>query len=179
MCVLLTECFPFNFFYCKERAKMEVLCSAFNVMMWSAPRPETGFLQLPLMRGKKIVLVTFRFYNRNLKYFLQFSMVLLRKVKICTASIVHILVSIVNVMHLLCSMFELGENCAGIFKPIRNPGINSKKSIPPAYVANAGIINNLMGARNRVGIELSYRPAWLHRLAEFIPWNRFLGSIKV
>jgi hypothetical protein len=33
-----------------------------------------------------------------------------------------------------------------------------------------------MGARNRVGIGLSYRPARLHRLAEFIPWNRFLGS---
>ena len=28
-----------------------------------------------------------------------------------------------------------------------------------------------MGARNRVGIGLSYRPARLHRLAELIPWN--------
>jgi hypothetical protein len=36
-----------------------------------------------------------------------------------------------------------------------------------------------MGARNRVGIGLSYRPARLHRLAELIPWNRFLGSINV
>jgi hypothetical protein len=36
-----------------------------------------------------------------------------------------------------------------------------------------------MGARNRVGIGLSYWPARLHRLAEFIPWNRFLGSINV
>jgi hypothetical protein len=36
-----------------------------------------------------------------------------------------------------------------------------------------------MGARHRVGIGLSYRPARLHRLAEFIPWNRFLGSINV
>jgi hypothetical protein len=34
-----------------------------------------------------------------------------------------------------------------------------------------------MGARNRVGIGLSYRFARL--LAEFIPWNRFLGSINV
>ena len=32
-----------------------------------------------------------------------------------------------------------------------------------------------MGARNRGGIGLSYRPTRLHRLAEFIPWNRFLG----
>jgi hypothetical protein len=36
-----------------------------------------------------------------------------------------------------------------------------------------------MGARDRVVIGLSYRPAWLHRMAEFIPWNRFLGSINV
>ncbi len=36
-----------------------------------------------------------------------------------------------------------------------------------------------MGARNRGGIRLSYRPTRLHRLAEFIPWNRFLGSINV
>jgi hypothetical protein len=39
--------------------------------------------------------------------------------------------------------------------------------------------NSLWGARNRVGIGLSYRPARLHRLAELIPWNRFLGSLKV
>jgi hypothetical protein len=36
-----------------------------------------------------------------------------------------------------------------------------------------------MGARHRVGIGLSYRPARLHRLAELMPWNRFLGSINV
>ncbi len=35
------------------------------------------------------------------------------------------------------------------------------------------------GAKNRGGIGLSYRPARLHRLAEFIPWNWFLGSINV
>jgi hypothetical protein len=29
-----------------------------------------------------------------------------------------------------------------------------------------------MGARNHVGIGLLYRPARLHRLAEFIPWNQ-------
>jgi hypothetical protein len=43
----------------------------------------------------------------------------------------------------------------------------------------AGIFKQSMGARNRVGIELSYRSARLHRLAEFIPWNRFLGSIQL
>jgi hypothetical protein len=35
-----------------------------------------------------------------------------------------------------------------------------------------------MGARNRVGIGLSYRPA-RHRLAKLISWNRFMGSLKV
>ncbi len=36
-----------------------------------------------------------------------------------------------------------------------------------------------MGARNRVGIELSCRPARLHRLAELVPlWHWFLGSLK-
>jgi len=38
---------------------------------------------------------------------------------------------------------------------------------------------NKKGPRNRVRIGLSYRPARLHRLAESIPWNRFLGSLKV
>jgi hypothetical protein len=42
-----------------------------------------------------------------------------------------------------------------------------------------GIFKQSIGARNRVGIGLSYRPARLHRLAELIPWNRFLGSLKV
>jgi hypothetical protein len=36
-----------------------------------------------------------------------------------------------------------------------------------------------MGARNRVGIGLSFRPARLNRRVELIPWNRFLGSINV
>ncbi len=43
----------------------------------------------------------------------------------------------------------------------------------------AGIFKQSVGARNRIGIGLSYRPARLHWLAEFIPWNRFLGSIFV
>jgi hypothetical protein len=37
-----------------------------------------------------------------------------------------------------------------------------------------------MTAMNCVGIGLSYPPSSrLHRLAESIPWNRFLGSLKV
>jgi hypothetical protein len=30
-----------------------------------------------------------------------------------------------------------------------------------------------MGARHRGGLGFSYRPARLHRLVEFIPWNQF------
>jgi hypothetical protein len=37
-----------------------------------------------------------------------------------------------------------------------------------------GIFKESMGARNQGGIGLSYRPA---RLADFIPWDRFLGFI--
>ncbi len=48
---------------------------------------------------------------------------------------------------------------------------------PPSSCA--GIFRQSMGARNRVGIGLSYRPARLHRLADLIPWNLFLGSLKV
>jgi hypothetical protein len=45
--------------------------------------------------------------------------------------------------------------------------------------ACAGILEQSMGARNWVGIGLSYRAARLHRLAEWVPWNRFLSSLKV
>ncbi len=41
------------------------------------------------------------------------------------------------------------------------------------------IFNQSKGATNRVGKGLSYWSAKLHRLAELIPWNRFLGSLKV
>jgi hypothetical protein len=41
-----------------------------------------------------------------------------------------------------------------------------------------GIVPPNLYIRNRGGIGFSYRPARLHRLAEFIPWNRFLGPIK-
>jgi hypothetical protein len=43
----------------------------------------------------------------------------------------------------------------------------------------AGIFKQSMGARNRVGLGLSYRPSRLHSLAELVPWNQFLGSFKV
>jgi hypothetical protein len=47
-------------------------------------------------------------------------------------------------------------------------------------VVNCAVIfKQSVGARNRVGIGLSYRPARLHSLAKLHPWNRFLGSITV
>jgi hypothetical protein len=57
--------------------------------------------------------------------------------------------------------------------------MDSKELIPPSYVDCAGIFKRSMWARNRVIIELSYRPAWLFRLDQLIPQNRFLGYIKV
>jgi hypothetical protein len=47
----------------------------------------------------------------------------------------------------------------GVFKLSSSPGIDSKESIPPAYVACAGIRTIYGGLGTRVGIGLSYRPA--------------------
>ncbi len=47
------------------------------------------------------------------------------------------------------------------------------------WIFTAGIFKQSMVDRNREGKGLSYRPARLHRLAIFIPWNRFPGSINV
>ncbi len=46
-------------------------------------------------------------------------------------------------------------------------------------LTSAGIFKQSMGTGNRVGIGLSYRPARLHSLGELVPWNQFLGSLKV
>jgi hypothetical protein len=43
----------------------------------------------------------------------------------------------------------------------------------------AGIFKKSMGAMNQGGIGLLYRPARLHRLAGFIPWNQFRGPINI
>jgi hypothetical protein len=56
-----------------------------------------------------------------------------------------------------------------VFKLLRSPGIDSIESVAPACVACTGIFKQSMWARNRVGIELSYRSARIHRLAELIP----------
>jgi hypothetical protein len=44
--------------------------------------------------------------------------------------------------------------------------------------ASTGIFKQSVGPWKRVEIWLSYRPARLHSLAELVPWNRFLGSLK-
>ncbi len=69
----------------------------------------------------------------------------------------------------------------------RDPIDSSITARPPHYLqwwllvavntcliaSSAGIFKQSMGARNRVGIRLSYRPARLHSLAELVPWSRF------
>jgi hypothetical protein len=46
-------------------------------------------------------------------------------------------------------------------------GARNRVGIRLSY--RAGIFKHSMGAMNRVGIGLSYRPTGLHRLAELIP----------
>jgi hypothetical protein len=57
--------------------------------------------------------------------------------------------------------------------------VSGSRPHPDSRKACAGIFTQSIGARNRVGIGLSYRPAWLHSLEELVPRNRFLGSLKV
>jgi hypothetical protein len=43
----------------------------------------------------------------------------------------------------------------------------------------AGVLEQSMGARLRIGIGLSQWPARLHSLSESMPLNKFLGFLKV
>jgi hypothetical protein len=64
------------------------------------------------------------------------------------------------------------------------PASNTTIGAQPVFLSNVTAItvlefeNNVWGARNRVGIGLLYRPARLHRLAESVPLNRLLISLK-
>jgi hypothetical protein len=49
--------------------------------------------------------------------------------------------------------------------------------IPSGRTSSDGILEQSIGARNRVGIGLSFRPARLNRLAESIP--KFKNTISV
>jgi hypothetical protein len=51
-------------------------------------------------------------------------------------------------------------------------------AIPGPCILRAGIFKKSMGARHWGGIGLSYRPARLHRLAEFIPFWSIPGPHK-
>jgi hypothetical protein len=65
---------------------------------------------------------------------------------------------------------------AGNQEPSRHRAVGTG---PPAYVA--WLLNSRLGSWNRFLApkrDLSFRLR-LHRLAELIPWNRFLGSLKV
>jgi hypothetical protein len=74
---------------------------------------------------------------------------------------------------------EAEQQAAGKFTGVSRGSENEKYTVGWLVVSSAGIFKQSMGARNRVGIRLSYRPARLHSLAELVPWNRFLGSLKV
>ncbi len=59
-------------------------------------------------------------------------------------------------------------------------GLDSNMGTAAASSANcAGIFKQNMGARNCVGIGILYRPARLHSPEELVPWNQFLGLLKV
>jgi hypothetical protein len=73
----------------------------------------------------------------------------------------------------LISGITAGKCGNGIFKLSGSPGIDSYV----AWRSSAGILEQSMGTGNRVGIELSYRDARLHRLTESIPG--LLKSIKI
>jgi hypothetical protein len=71
------------------------------------------------------------------------------------------------------------EASAGILKQSMGGGggARNRVGIGLSYrPTRAGIFKQSMGARNPVGRGLLYRPARLHGLAELIPWDQFLGS---
>ncbi len=69
--------------------------------------------------------------------------------------------------------FHIHVSLIDLYIPRIGPHISCRR------IGRAGIFKKSMGARHRVGIGLLYRPARQHRLAEFIPWNRFRGPIHV
>jgi hypothetical protein len=82
--------------------------------------------------------------------------------------------------------------CTSVKRPCQNNEtkiwislLKKKRRIENLYCSekdgiSAEILEQSMGARNRVGVGLSYRPARLLSLAESISCNKFLqGSLKV
>jgi hypothetical protein len=67
---------------------------------------------------------------------------------------------------------------SGVHLPL-DKGKIQRNELHVAGLHRAGIFKKSMGARHRGGIGFSYRPARLHRLAEFIPWNQCRGPINI
>jgi len=81
------------------------------------------------------------------------------------------------------ALFSISESVRDAYVKL-TPGCHLPQHVytPPHPYTSAGIFKQSLGDRNRVGIGLSYRPAWLHRLEEStqsIHCNRFLGSWNV
>jgi hypothetical protein len=56
-----------------------------------------------------------------------------------------------------------------VVESIPKQAYNARNSSLILATTSAGVLEQSMGATNRVGIELSYRPGRMHRLAESIP----------
>jgi hypothetical protein len=68
--------------------------------------------------------------------------------------------------------------CAGILE--QSMGVRNRVGIGLSYwPASIELFKQSMGARNQVGTGLSYRSAGYTARAELFHWNRFLGSLKV
>jgi hypothetical protein len=82
------------------------------------------------------------------------------------------------IVHMLISLKKITEKRITSSKNIFQKQLGTWMEFRVGSVTSPELefLNNLW-ARNRVGIGLSYRHTRLHRLAEFIPWNRFLGSM--
>jgi len=81
-----------------------------------------------------------------------------------------------------CTVFCIEQNNRHLF-PI---GWRICKCVAYAYPYLRSLLQSepvflkqYMGARNRVGLELLYRPGRLDRLAESNPWNWYLKSKKI
>ena len=72
---------------------------------------------------------------------------------------------------------ERGKCCPVRYLP--GAGVERMHALPLTRIQSWNFKKKSMRARHQVGIGLSYRPARLHRLAELMPWNRFVGSINV
>jgi hypothetical protein len=84
-------------------------------------------------------------------------------------------------LELFCTTYCCQKDVTGVLRPLILFGLCLIRAPPGLLLPSfcPGIFKQYIGARNRVGIGLSYQPAMLHRMAELISWNRVLGSLKV